>query len=201
MRYVPAFALFAVLLGLAAADNWAVIIGGSNSYSNYRHQANIAHQYHQYLDYGVKPEHIIVFDYDDVANSKKNPFPGKLYNLPGDDAKDYYEGLVIDYREKEITKEALFNCLLGIEDGSGKKVLKSTSEDKVLIIDDFLANGNAALGMLELVGQAGASLAGMGFLIEKAFQPGGAMLREKGIRVESLARIESLDGGRIVFAR
>ena len=133
MRYVPAFALFAVLLGLAAADNWAVIIGGSNSYSNYRHQANIAHQYHQYLDYGVKPEHIIVFDYDDVANSNKNPFPGKLYNLPGDDAKDYYEGLVIDYREKEITKEALFNCLLGIEDGSGKKVLKSTSEDKVFI--------------------------------------------------------------------
>lgn len=71
----------------------------------------------------------------------------------------------------------------------------------MLFIDDFLANGNAALGMLELVGQAGASLAGMGFLIEKAFQPGGAMLREKGIRVESLARIESLDGGRIVFAR
>ncbi len=63
--------------------------------------------------------------------------------------------------------------------------------DRVLFIDDFLANGNAALGMLELVGQAGASLAGMGFLIEKAFQPGGAMLREKGIRVESLARIES----------
>lgn len=73
--------------------------------------------------------------------------------------------------------------------------------DRVLFIDDFLANGNAAQGMLELIGQAGASLAGMGFLIEKAFQPGGAMLREKGIRVESLARIESLDGGRIVFAR
>ena len=74
-------------------------------------------------------------------------------------------------------------------------------DDNILIIDDFLANGNAALGMVELVGQAGASLAGMGFLIEKAFQPGGAMLRERGIRVESLARIESLDGGRIVFAR
>ena len=73
--------------------------------------------------------------------------------------------------------------------------------DRVLFIDDFLANGNAAQGMLELVGQAGASLTGMGFLIEKAFQPGGAMLRERGIRVESLARIESLDGGRIVFAR
>ena len=66
--------------------------------------------------------------------------------------------------------------------------------DRVLFIDDFLANGNAALGMLELVGQAGASLAGMGFLIEKAFQPGGAMLREKGIRVESLARVWTAAG-------
>ena len=127
------FLLIACILALAAADNWAVIIGGSDGYGNYRHQANIAHQYHQYLDYGVKPEHIIVFDWDDAARSERNPFPGKLYNLPGDDARDYYEGLVIDYRQKEITKQAVFNCLLGIEDGSGKKVLKSTSEDRVFI--------------------------------------------------------------------
>ena len=127
------FLLIACILALAAADNWAVIIGGSDGYGNYRHQANIAHQYHQYLDYGVKPEHIVVFDYDDVAGNERNPFPGKLYNLPGDDARDYYEGLVIDYRQKEITKQAVFNCLLGIEDGSGKKVLKSTSEDRVFI--------------------------------------------------------------------
>ena len=127
------FLLIACILALAAADNWVVIIGGSNGYGNYRHQANIAHQYHQYLDYGVKPEHIVVFDYDDVAGNERNPFPGKLYNLPGDDARDYYEGLVIDYRQKEITKQAVFNCLLGIEDGSGKKVLKSTSEDRVFI--------------------------------------------------------------------
>ena len=120
-------------MALAAAENWAVIIAGSNGYSNYRHQSNIAHQYHQYLEFGVKPEHIIVFDYDDVVNHKNNPFPGKLYNLPGDDAREYYEGLVIDYREKEITKEALFKCLLGEEDGSGKKVLKSTENDKVFI--------------------------------------------------------------------
>ena len=127
------FLLIACILALASADNWAVIIGGSDGYGNYRHQANIAHQYHQYLDYGVKPEHIIVFDWDDAARSERNPFPGKLYNLPGDDARDYYEGLVIDYRQKEITKQAVFNCLLGIEDGSGKKVLKSTSEDRVFI--------------------------------------------------------------------
>ena len=65
--------------------------------------------------------------------------------------------------------------------------------DKVLFIDYFLANGNAAKGILELVDQAGAELVGMGFLIEKAFQHGGDELRQMGIHVESLAIIESLD--------
>ena len=65
--------------------------------------------------------------------------------------------------------------------------------DKVLFIDDFLANGNAAKGMIDLVRQAGAELAGMGFIIEKAFQHGGDELRKLGIHVESLAIIESLD--------
>lgn len=65
--------------------------------------------------------------------------------------------------------------------------------DKVLFIDDFLANGNAAKGMIDLVNQAGAELVGMGFLIEKAFQHGGDELRQMGIHVESLAIVESLD--------
>lgn len=65
--------------------------------------------------------------------------------------------------------------------------------DKVLFIDDFLANGNAAKGIMDLVKQAGAELVGMGFLIEKAFQHGGDELRAAGIHVESLAIIESLD--------
>lgn len=65
--------------------------------------------------------------------------------------------------------------------------------DRVLFIDDFLANGNAARGIIDLVGQAGAELVGMGFLIEKAFQHGGDYLRSLGIHVESLAIIESLD--------
>lgn len=65
--------------------------------------------------------------------------------------------------------------------------------DKVLFIDDFLANGNAAKGIIHLVRQAGAELVGMGFLIEKAFQHGGDELRAAGIHVESLAIIESLD--------
>ncbi len=66
-------------------------------------------------------------------------------------------------------------------------------EDKVLIIDDFLAEGSALLGLTSLVKDAGAEIVGCGIVIEKAFQPGGAMIRDKGIRVESLARIASMD--------
>lgn len=65
--------------------------------------------------------------------------------------------------------------------------------DKVLFIDDFLANGNAAMGVIDLARQAGAELVGMGFVIEKEFQHGGELLRKAGMRVESLAVIESLD--------
>lgn len=71
--------------------------------------------------------------------------------------------------------------------------------DKVLFIDDFLANGNAAKGIIDLVQKAGAEIAGMGFLIEKSFQHGGDFLREQGIKVESLAIIDSLDNCAIKF--
>ena len=72
-----------------------------------------------------------------------------------------------------------------------------TKEDRGLFIDDFLANGNAANGIIDLIDQAGAQLAGMGFIIEKAFQHGGEVLRERGIHVESLAIIDSLDNCQI----
>ena len=63
------------------------------------------------------------------------------------------------------------------------------AEDTVLLIDDFLANGQAVLGLVDIIEQAGAKLAGVGIVIEKGFQPGGALIREQGIRVESLANI------------
>lgn len=75
-----------------------------------------------------------------------------------------------------------------------------TGADRVLIIDDFLANGEALRGLISLVDQAGATLVGCGIAIEKAFQPGGKRLREKGIRIESLAKIRSMsDTDGIVF--
>ncbi|MBP3775149.1 MAG: xanthine phosphoribosyltransferase [Bacteroidaceae bacterium] len=67
--------------------------------------------------------------------------------------------------------------------------------ERILFVDDFLANGSAARGILDLVCQAQARLVGMGFIIEKAFQHGGDALRREGIRVESLAVIDSLDDG------
>ncbi len=73
-------------------------------------------------------------------------------------------------------------------------------EDKVLIIDDFLATGNALFGLIELVETAGGTVAGCGVAIEKAFQNGGDAVRAKGYRVEALARIASMtDDGRIEF--
>lgn len=74
-------------------------------------------------------------------------------------------------------------------------------DDIVLIIDDFLANGSATSGMIDIINQAGAKLAGVGIAIEKGFQNGGEILRDKGVRVESLAIISSMDEktGKIIF--
>ena len=76
-----------------------------------------------------------------------------------------------------------------------------SSEDHILIIDDFLANGCAVDGLIELIRSAGATVEGVGIVIEKGQQSGGKLIRDKGIRVESLAIIESMDPstGEIVF--
>lgn len=95
-------------------------------------------------------------------------------------AKDFYESKVFSYTRQveypiRVSKEFL------------------QREDKVLIIDDFLANGAALTGLIDIVKESGATLVGCGTVIEKGFQPGGQSLRDKGIRVESLAIIESID--------
>lgn len=72
-------------------------------------------------------------------------------------------------------------------------------EDRVLIIDDFLAKGSALLALLKLVHDAGASVVGAGIVIEKAYQPGGDIVRGQGVRVESLARIASMDESGVKF--
>ena len=81
---------------------------------------------------------------------------------------------------------------------SNKHIIAS---DKVLVIDDFLANGQAALGLADLIHQANAEVVGIGIVIEKSFQPGRELLLEKGYRVESLARVKSLANGTVEFVR
>ncbi|WP_028611297.1 xanthine phosphoribosyltransferase [Paenibacillus harenae] len=74
-----------------------------------------------------------------------------------------------------------------------------TEEDRVLFIDDIIANGDAARGLIKIIERSGAELAGLGIVVEKSFQAGGRTLREQGIRVEPLVRISSLQNGEIKF--
>lgn len=74
-------------------------------------------------------------------------------------------------------------------------------QDKVLLIDDFLANGCALLGLIEIVASAGAQIAGVGIVVEKGFQSGGEVIREMGLRLESLAIVDGMNEktGEILF--
>ncbi|MCI5904971.1 MAG: xanthine phosphoribosyltransferase [Oscillospiraceae bacterium] len=76
-----------------------------------------------------------------------------------------------------------------------------TPEDRILIIDDFLANGCALEGLIDLVRSAGAAVEGIGICIEKGFQPGGELIRQKGVRLESLAIVDDMNAetGEIKF--
>ena len=102
---------------------------------------------------------------------------------------DNYETKIQSFTHKKI-----YNVIVS------KKFL--TPEDHVLIIDDFLANGCALEGLIKICEAAGAEVAGIGIAVEKGFQGGGDKLRERGFRVESLARIADMDceNGEITFA-
>ena len=95
------------------------------------------------------------------------------------------DGEVYSTKIESFTHERVYDVIVS------KKFLGP--EDHVLIIDDFLANGKALEGLIEIVESAGATLEGVGIAIEKGFQPGGKAIRDKGVRVESLAIVESMD--------
>ena len=101
--------------------------------------------------------------------------------------------------ESYITKVESFTHKRTYDVIVSKKYLNP--EDHILIIDDFLANGCAVNGLMDLIRSAGATVEGVGIAIEKGFQEGGRLIREKGIHVESLAIVESMNDetGEIVF--
>ena len=102
------------------------------------------------------------------------------------------DGAVLSTSVESFTHNQVYDVIVK------KEFLNPT--DRVLLIDDFLANGNALSGLVKLVNDADAYLVGAGIAIEKSFQQGGDILRSRGVRIESLARIKSLNvGEEIVF--
>ena len=120
----------------------------------------------------------------EMAREWKRLFAGKPINK----VLNNYETKIQSFTHKKI-----YNVIVS------KKFL--TAEDHVLIIDDFLANGCALMGLLELAQEAGATVEGIGIAVEKGFQQGGELIRSKGIQLESLAIVESMNSetGEIVF--
>ena len=98
-----------------------------------------------------------------------------------------------------IYKADVYSFTKGITTTIGISKEYITEDDHILIIDDFMANGKAVHGLINIINQAGASVEGIGIVIEKGFQPGGDALRSLGYRVESLAVIKSIDDGKVVF--
>lgn len=82
-----------------------MLVAGSNSYSNYRHQADVFHSYQMLIQNGFDADKIITFAYDDIANSLSNPFKGKVFNKPTytNPGVDVYAGVKIDYSKADVT--------------------------------------------------------------------------------------------------
>jgi len=119
----------------ATASHWAVIMAGSNTYSNYRHQADACHAYQIAKKNGIPESNIIMLAYDDIAKSPRNPFPGKIFNKPtarGTPGVDVYDGCKINYKGKEVTAENFLKVLSGDKSAPGP-VLQSTAQDHVFV--------------------------------------------------------------------
>ena len=130
--------LLILLLSFISCDNYAVLVAGSNTYPNYRHQSSIFHHYHILAERGVNPNNIVTMAYDDIANNRRNPFPGQVFNHP--DGKNVYADIIIDYYGKDVTPENFIAVLTGNKDAVTKtdkrttgKVLTSTNDDNVFI--------------------------------------------------------------------
>lgn len=129
---------------------------------------------------GIAPAILVASELDVPMLFAKKAEPSTLSN------EEQYSTNVHSYT-KNVTSRVLVS----------KKYLQE--DDKVLIIDDFLANGEAALGLIDLVEQADAEVVGVGICIEKSFQPGRQRLEDKGVDVFSIARVASIENNEITF--
>ena len=138
MKYLLVFILsLFILQGYCA--NWAILVAGSNTYSNYRHQSDIFHAYQVLSKNNFDQNKIITFAYDDIANDSRNPFRGKVFNKPTykDPGVDVYAGVKIDYKGRDVTPSIFLAVLEGnktaVKGKGTEKVLESTKDDKVFL--------------------------------------------------------------------
>ena len=122
-------------------------------------------------------------------------FTAKYFNLPALFAKKAQHKNV----GNEVYSAKCYSFTHGKEYTMNVSKKYLDSSDKVLIIDDFMAGGNACNALIDIISQAGAEVVGIGIAIEKGFQPGGKALRDKGYKVRSLAIVESMNDGNITF--
>ena len=147
---MKAFFASAALAAISAAseNHWAVIMAGSNTYGNYRHQADSHHAVQIMLANGIPRSNIIHLAYNDIAENRSNPYPGQLFNKPLSstaqadiDAANVYVEDQIDYTGADVNKKNFFNVLLG--DDSNGPALKSDKDSKVFVY--FVDHGGAGL--------------------------------------------------------
>lgn len=138
--------LVVLLLSLAGAKEYAVLVAGSNGYWNYRHQADICHAYQVLIGHGFNPANIILFSYDDVPTDPMNPFPGQLFNHPGNNTRDVNDGCIKDYTGESVNITNFLAVLQGnssaVQGGNGR-VLTSGPHDNVFI--NFVDHGAPGL--------------------------------------------------------
>jgi legumain len=124
-------------LGMAWAADWAVLLAGSRTYGNYRHQSDTCHAYKIVNKFGIPDSNVIVMQYDDIAKDPENPFPGQVFNKPtaaGTPGVDVYAGCKKDYTGAAVTPEMFVAVMTGDSSKTGgRPVLKSGPTDRVFI--------------------------------------------------------------------
>lgn len=147
---MKALLLLFLALTSISCKNWIVLVAGSNTFGNYRHQAEVYHLYQLIKRYNIPDQRIITFAFDDIASNTRNPLPGEVYNVPN--ATNVYEGIKIDYIARDVTPENFVGAITGNktklklhDERSTGKVLESTKDDNVFIY----FTGHGGDGMIE----------------------------------------------------
>eukprot|EP01086_Lenisia_limosa_P008045 TRINITY_DN286_c0_g4_i9.p1 TRINITY_DN286_c0_g4~~TRINITY_DN286_c0_g4_i9.p1 ORF type:complete len:468 (+),score=181.51 TRINITY_DN286_c0_g4_i9:34-1437(+) len=150
------FALIALALGLTKKEVTdtlgsvdgndhihVVIVAGSDTWGNYRHQADAYHAYQSVVEHGIPTENIIVMHTDDIANNRRNPLKGYVRNYPSRDAPNVYEGVPKHYTGNDVTPANFLSVLVGNATRSGGPVLETTKDDRVFVF--FVDHGGPGI--------------------------------------------------------